>query len=523
MSESVVVGNVDIEEKNEDNKGVNKLLALVSGVSLLLIVAYAAIDPEGMQGHLKFFQNNISKYFGWWYILLNFIFVSPILIIPFTKWGRLKLGKADDKPDYTTFEWMAMLICCSFAVSAVVWAIAEPLYHLMQPPLGAEAGTMEALRDSYKITIMHVGIGGFGVFSMAAACIGLPAYRYNLPLNYSTAFYGLFGKKAYDKVPSTIFELIAMIVNFLGISTSVGLGLISLRYGINHLFGIQLDTGGMIFLTAIIAAGFCWSVYRGLDNGIKTLSNINAYMAIVVLIYVLFAGPTRNILNWMVQIPGEYFNDFFFLSLHTDAGEQAFDGQWMSWWKVFYWGWWFSWVPFVGGFLARISKGRTLRELLIACTFIPIFTTIVWYTTFGISAVYTELAGNSQLWAEIQKDVGAGFYIMVDSWPLGYGFSVIVLGMLFVFLVTSADSAAFFCAMQLSNGSANPSRLLRMSAGSGIAILAVVLTLVGGLKACQTAAVLGGFPISILMILMIVSFWKFLLREGEKLGFDTFY
>lgn len=503
--------------------GVNTFLATISGAALLLIVSYAAFNPSAMQGDMKAIQDNISRYFGWWYILLNFIFVTPVFIIPFTKWGGIKLGDADERPEYTTFEWMAMLICCSFAVSAVVWAIAEPLYHWMQPPLGAEPGSMAALKDSFKITIMHTAVGGFGVFAVAGVCIGLPAYRYGLPMNFTTAFYGLFGKKIYNKTPAMLLELIAMIVNFLGIATSIGLGMISLRYGIQHLFGVQLDTVGMIGLTCVIAAGFCWSVYRGLDNGIKTLSNINAYIAMVVFAYVLFAGPTRNIFNWIVQVPGEYFGNFVFLSLHTDAGEQAFDGKWMSWWKVFYWGWWFSWVPFVGGFLARISRGRSLREVLLVCTFIPTLTCIVWFTTFGIAGVYTEMGGNSVLWTEIQKDVGAGFYVMVDNWPLGYTFSMVVLFMMVVFMVTSADSAAFFCAMQLTDGSAEPGRIVRMTAGSGIAVLAVVLILVGGLKGCQSAAVLGGFPISVLMVFMLVSFWKLMIAEGNRLGFTRYY
>ena len=478
-----------------------------------------------MQASLKIIQDGISRYFGWWYILLDFIFITPVFIIPFTKWGSIKLGKPDDTPDYTLFEWMAMLICCTFAVGVIVWSVAEPLYHWMQPPNGADPESMDALKESFKITIMHMGIGGFGLFSVAGACIALPAYRYGLPLNFSSAFYGLFKDKAYAKVPSTIFELIAMIVNFLGISTSVGLGLISLRYGIHHLFGIQLDTKGMIFLTCIIAMGFCWSVYRGLDHGIKTLSNINTYLAIVVMLYVLCMGPTRETLNWVVQNTGEYFGNFISLSLFTDAGEQALEGKWISRWTVFYWGWWFSWVPFVGGFLARISKGRTLREMMLSATFIPVLTVVVWYSILGSSAAYTAMAdpGNSMLWAEIQKDVGAGFYIMVDRWPMGYEFSVLMLIVLFIFLVTSADSAAFYCAIQLTNGDQNPNRMVRMIAGSAIAILAVILILIGGLETCQAAAVIGGLPISFLMILMYISFWKFLISEGKKLGFYRHY
>ncbi|SEA56149.1 glycine betaine transporter [Desulfuromusa kysingii] len=515
-----VVNESDSEPEKEK---INFLLAGGSVIALLSIVIYAAIDPALMNAHMGSVKMFIARYFGWWYIGLDAVFCLPIFIIPFTKYGSLKLGKPDDKPEYSIFSWMTMLICCSFAVSVVVWAVAEPVYHWMQPPLGAEAGTMDALRQSFQITIMHTGLGGFGIFAVAGACIGLPAFRCGLPINYSTAFYGLMGDKAYSKVPSTIFELIAMVVNFLGISTSIGLGLISLRFGINYLFGIHLDTTRMIFVTCLIGLGFCWSVWRGLDSGIKTLSHVNAYIAIAVFCYVLFLGPTRHILDWMIQIPGEYFGNLIYLSLYTDATEQAFDGQWMGWWKVFYWGWWFSFVPFVGGFLARISKGRSLREMLLVCTFVPVFTCIVWYTTFGVSAVYTEMAGNVSLWAEIQKDIGAGFYVMVSQWPLGYLFSIVTMFMLFVFMITSADSAAFFCSMQLTNGSAEPCRLVRMIAGFSIVILAVTLILVGGLKACQTAAVVGGLPISFLMALMLISFWKYLHEEGERLGFKKYF
>lgn len=515
--------SIDSFDCTEQKNGINYVLAFVSLAALVAIVIYAAVDPELMKAQMDRVKGFIGTYFGWWYIGLDAIFCLPIFIIPFTRYGALKLGKPEDRPEYSTFSWMAMLICCSFAVSVIVWAVAEPVFHWQQPPLGAEAGTMDALKQSFQITIMHTGLGGFGVFAVAGACIALPAFRHGLPLNFSTAFYGLLGEKAYSRVPSTIFELFGMLVNFLGISTSIGLGLISLRYGIHYIFGIYLDTPKMILITALVGAGFCWSVWRGLDSGIKTLSNLNAYIAMVVFLYVLCAGPTRHILNWLIQVPGEYFGNLIYLSFHTDATQQAFDGKWMGWWKVFYWGWWFSFVPFVGGFLARISKGRSLREMLLACTFIPIFTCIVWYTAFGVSAVYTEMAGEVPLWAEIQQDVGAGFYVMVSQWPLGYLFSIITMFMLFIFMITSADSAAYFCSMQLTNGSAEPCRPVRMVSGIAIASLAVTLILVGGLQACQTAAVVGGLPISFLMLFMLFSFIRFLKAEGERLGFTKYY
>ncbi|MCG8633662.1 MAG: BCCT family transporter, partial [Desulfobacterales bacterium] len=170
---------------------INSVLALVSGVSLLLILSYAGLDPVGMKKSMEMIQSNISRYFGWWYILLDFIFISPVFIIPFTRWGRLKLGRAEDTPDYTRFEWLAMLLCCTFAIGIIIWAVAEPLFHLMQPPKGAAPGSVEALKDAFQITILHMGVGGFGLFAVAGACIALPAYRYGLPICFSTAFYGL--------------------------------------------------------------------------------------------------------------------------------------------------------------------------------------------------------------------------------------------------------------------------------------------------------------------------------------------
>ena len=506
-------------------RGINWILALVSGLTLVLILAYAGLDPQGMKSRLTLLQDGISRYFGWWYILLDAVFISPVFIIPFTKWGRLKLGKPGDTPDYTRFEWLAMLLCCTFAIGIIIWAVAEPLFHFMHPPRATDPGSMDALKDAFRITIFHMGVGGFGLFAVAGAAIALPAYRYGLPVSFSTAFYGLLKDKAYGRFTSTGLELVAMIVNFLGISTSVGLGLISLRYGIHHVFGIELDPAGMILLTSFIAAGFCWSVWRGLDNGIKTLSLFNTYLAIFVMIYVLCMGPTRPILNWMVQNTGYYFGNLIEISLFTDAGEQAAGGKWMSAWTVFYWGWWFSWVPFVAGFLARISKGRSLREMMLGATFMPVITVIIWYTTLGVAATYTEMntPGVSQLWAEVQKDVGAGFYVMVANWPFGSQISMLVLFVLFVFLVTSADSAAFFCAMQLTNGNPNPDRTTRIVSGCAIAALSIVLILIGGLKACQSASVLGGLPISFLLVLIFISFWKFLLEEGKKLNFNRYY
>ncbi|NDV18798.1 hypothetical protein GO013_05115 [Pseudodesulfovibrio sp. JC047] len=513
QKELVDLSQEEFENSQKEPANINYLLVITSLLALGLIVGYAALNPDLMGQQMGVVKDFISHYFGWWYIGLNGFFCLPVFIIPLTKYGSLKLGKADDVPSFSTFSWIAMLIGCSFAVSVVVWAVAEPLFHWKQPPLGAVAGSMEALKQSFQITIMHTGIGGFGVFAVAGVCIGLPAFRRGLPLTFSTAFYGLLGDKAYSRPFSAVVELIAMIVNFLGIATSIGLGLISLKFGLHYVFGIELDTFRMICLTAVVSAGFCWSVWRGIDSGIKTLSNFNAYIAMAVFCYVLLAGPTLHIMNWIVQVFGEYFGNIVYLTFHTDATEQALGGKWMGYWKVFYWGWWFSFVPFVGGFLARISKGRTLREVLLACTLIPTVTCIIWYTTFGISAVYTEMSGTVPLWTEIQKDIGAGFYVMVSQWPMGFFISIMTMFMLMVFMVTSADSSAYFCSMQLTNGSAEPSRTIRMASGISIAVLAVTLILVGGLKACQTAAVIGGFPISFLMLLMLFSLFKFLKSE----------
>ena len=498
----------------------NKLLgtydAKLFWLTLILcsfITMFGIISPKGFAAAMSAAQGWISKNFGWFFMITVASFIVFLLWAAVGRFGHITLGKDDDKPEFSYFSWIAMLFSCGIGIGFIFWAVAEPLYHYMGTPYLATKATPAAAPVAMQISLLHWGIHGWVCYCVAGLAIAYTTYRLGRPLSVANSLYGVLGDKT-DGVWGKLVDFLAAFATIAGIATSLGMGLMSIRFGINHIFGVELGNTGLAIVMLVLIVGYTISAVSGLGRGIKWLSNINVWLAFFVLIFFLFAGPTRFLLNLMVDSVGEYFQNFIFMTFWTDPIDTASSGKWLGWWTVFYWCWWIAWGPFVGGFVARISKGRTIREFIGGVVLVPLIITVIWFGVIGGSALHAEINGTVEMYKAISADAGSGIFTLLTVYPMGSLISIIVFFNLMVFLVTSADSASFFVSMIISGGELEPSTPMKLIWGFFIGMISVILLLTGGLKALQTASIVAALPFAFVMIAMMISMYRLLQKEN---------
>jgi glycine betaine transporter len=484
-------------------------LILVSSITL-----WGIFFPDGFSKAMSSSQGWISVNFGWFFSLTVSIFIAFLAWAALSKYGNIPLGQDGEAPDFTYTSWIAMLFSCGIGIGFIFWGVAEPLYHYTSTPYLAKGGTPEAAPVAMQISLLHWGIHGWACYAIAGLAIAYTTFRLKMPLSVSNSLYGILGSKT-EGLWGKLVDFLAAFATIAGIATSLGMGLMSISFGIKHVFGADLGTSGMVVVMIVLILGYTLSAVSGLNKGIKILSNVNMGLAFCVLIFFLFAGPTIFLLNLMVDSVGQYFSNFVFMSFWTDPMAQASEGKWMGWWTIFYWCWWIAWGPFVGGFVARISRGRTIREFIFGVILVPLVITIVWFNVVGGTALHAEISGTLEMYKAIAADSGSGIFTLLTQYPLGGLISFIVFFNLIIFLITSADSASFFVGMIVSGGELEPSTPIKLIFGFLIGSITVVLLITGGLKALQTASIVAALPFAFVMLGMVVS--TFLLLKKEKI------
>lgn len=479
-------------------------------VGLAVAIVFGIVAPERFAEALNAAQAFIVHNFTWWYMLViaaAILFVGWLFI---SKYGDIKLGKDDDKPEYTMFSWVAMLFSCGIGVGFIFWGVAEPLYHFMDPPYLAVGNTPEAAPVAMQVSLLHWGIHGWIAYVVIGLAVAYSTYRLGNPLRFSSTLYPLLGERANGGIGKVV-DFLAVFATIAGISTSLGMGVISIQYGTNHLFGLTMTEAYTVVALILLIAAYTISAMTGLNRGIKKLSTLNIWLAFGVLVFILIAGNTRFFLDLMVDGVGMYLSNFIFMTFWTDSVEQ---GPWLGWWTIFYWGWWISWGPFVGGFIARISKGRTIREFIVGVLFVPLAMTVIWFSVVGGAAIDAQISGAVDMWGAISADTGAGIYALLTAYPMGTFVAFVVYFNLLTFLVTSADSAAFFVSMIISKGNLVPTTMMRVVWGIALGISAVILTLSGGLQALQTVSIVAALPFSLVMLAMAFCFVKNIMNDA---------
>lgn len=495
---------------------VSKPVFLSSAILIVAFIIFGAFFNElanEVFGQAKAF---ISVRFGWFFIVVvNLALVMSIYLI-FSKYGDIRLGYQTEKPEYNLISWIGMLFSAGIGIGLLYWGTAEPLQHFMAPPLG-EPETIAAAKQAMNISFLHYGLHVWAIYGMVALSLAYFHYRRGLPLAIRSTLYPLIGKKIYGPWGHTV-DTLAVFGTMFGVVTTLGLGVLQINSGLDTLFGIPNNITVQIILIAFITMLAGLSLMMGLDKGIKRLSDINIFLTIVLLSFVIILGPTQFIVNSFVENIGNYIHQVIPLGLWTEsyAGEE----NWQSSWTIFYWAWWISWSPFVGVFIARISRGRTIREFILGVLLIPITILFLWFTAFGGSAVHMELMAAADpslaspgLIEAVKADYGSAIFKLMEFYPFAKAATLLIIVMIVLWFVTSSDSASFVIDMLTSGGDANPPKIQRLFWAGTEGVIAAVLLAAGGLGALQAASIVSGFPFAVVILIMLYSLLRGLSRD----------
>ncbi|KGX86134.1 glycine betaine uptake BCCT transporter [Pontibacillus litoralis] len=495
--------------------GLSKKVTIVFWITMaiaVLSVLWGVIAPNHLQEVTGAIRDFITVNFGWYYLIIVTLFVLFCIFVILSPFGAIKLGNPDDEPDYSMPTWFAMLFSAGMGIGLVFWGVAEPASHFATNPPTAEPGSTLALRESIKYSYFHWGIHAWAIYALVALTLAYFKYRHGAPGLISATLYPLLGDRVYGPLGKFI-DVIAVFATVIGVATTLGFGAAQINGGLTYLFNIPNEFWVQFIIIAIVTVLFMLSASTGLSKGIKYLSNANMYLALALFAFMLVVGPTLQILNVFTDTIGAYLNDVLEMSFRLEPTSDH-DRVWIQDWTIFYWAWWIAWSPFVGIFIARVSRGRTIREFLMGVLLVPTLIGFLWFATFGMSAINLEMNGIAAI-SELPME--QALFGTLAEYPLGVITSFIGLCLIGTFFITSADSATFVLGMQSTNGSLNPSNPVKFSWGLAQSGMAAILLFTGGLTGLQNALIIAALPFSIIMLMMMFSLYKSLSEELAKL------
>lgn len=485
---------------------------MASAAFTLITVIFAVAAPSSAQATFSAIQEWILRNASWVYILTVAIILLSVVFLAVSRYGDIKLGPDHSQPDYRDVTWFAMLFSAGMGIGLMFFGVAEPVMHYVAPPVGDPA-TVDAAREAMKITFFHWGLHAWSIYAMVGLVLAFFSYRHGLPLTLRSSLYPLIGDRIYGPIGYAV-DIFAIIGTIFGIATSLGLGVAQINSGPNHLFGIPVSATVQIMLIVIASLLATLSVASGLDRGIRILSEINLALALGLLLFVFVAGPTVFLLQTFVQNTGAYLSDIVYKTFNLYAYEP---NEWIGGWTLFYWGWWIAWSPFVGLFIARISRGRSIREFVCGVLLVPAGFTLMWMTVFGDTAIHFILVeGLQDLARAVAKDSSLALFVFLEQLPLSTITSIIAIVMVIVFFVTSADSGALVVDLLASNGAENSPVWQRVFWSLLIGVVAIALLLADGLEALQTATIASALPFSIILLLALWGVFKALKLDATK-------
>lgn len=467
---------------------------------IFIILLFSSIFPDAAATTFDTIQSAIITNASWFYVTAVAVILLSVVYLGFSRFGTIKLGPDHSNPDYSKLTWFSMLFSAGMGIGLMFFGVAEPVMHFLAPPV-VEAGTTEAAREAMKITFFHWGLHAWAIYAIVALILAFFAYRHGLPLTLRSALYPLIGERIYGPIGHAV-DVFAVIGTVFGVATSLGFGVAQVNSGLGYLLDIPVSTMVQVGLIIGVTGLAIISVTTGLDKGIRRLSELNMGLAVLLLLFVLIAGPTVFLLQAFVQNTGAYVSEIVGNTFNLFAYEKT---DWIGGWTVFYWGWWLSWAPFVGLFIARVSRGRTIREFVLGVLLVPAGFTLMWMTFFGNSAIDMIMnQGAEQLGELVQNDTPVALFAFLEQFPFSTFLSGLATIMVIVFFVTSSDSGSMVVDMLCSNGRDDTPVWQRIFWASGEGVVAIVLLLAGGLGALQTMAIAAALPFTI--ILMITTF-----------------
>lgn len=490
---------------------------LTSLLVIAVLVCTTLIVGKPMEKWFADTQNFVANKIGWFFILLVNGLLIFSLYLGFGKYAKIKIGGKDAKPEFSRMGWFAMLFSAGMGIGLLFWSVAEPIFHFNSNPfIGAGEDKVLAAKTSMGITFLHWGVHAWALYAIVGVALAFFTFNKKLPLTIRSIFYPLLGDKIYGPI-GDIIDIISVIATIFGLATSLGLGAQQINGGLAYLFQVENSNAVQIIVIVVITVLATLSLILGLDKGIRKLSEWNMRLAISLLVFVLIVGPTLFIFKSFIQNIGYYIGNFFELSYWTNTYKGVGEAKnWQSSWTVFYWAWWISWSPFVGIFIARISKGRTIREFIFGVLLVPTLLTMLWLSVFGGSAIFQELIGNNAITEAVNGNVATAIYHLLEQYPLTTFSSILTVILVASFFVTSSDSGSFVVDTLTSGGRHDAPKGQKIFWASMEGLLAAVLLVGGGLTALQTASILTAIPFAIILIIMCYSFYKSLTEYREE-------
>ena len=515
-------------------KGLHPAMGIASKGMVAAFVVFTALNVE--------FANSVySAVRGWIESALNWYYISALVVMLFvcfylmlSRFGSIKLGDDDSKPEFSNFSWFAMLFSAGVGIGLLFFGIAEPMFYFdnTQPwgypnnPFADHAMVTDMNVDravfAMRVTYFHWGFHGWAVYVMIGLCLAYFGFRKKLPLTLRSALYPIIGERIYGPLGHAV-DLLAVFGTVFGVATSLGLGVSQMATGLNHLFGVDPGTTTQLILIVIISIVATFSAVSGVGNGIRIISEWNIWLSVVLLAFFLFGGPTKWLMGFFVTTVGDYL--WHVIPMGFKTFNNTGDAAWQGGWTIFYWGWWISWAPFVGMFIARISRGRTIREFMVGVMFVPTTIAFFWLCIFGGNAMFTELnapggvgtAGIAQLirdWNLPSALYGTIEHVTDLGW-LNWAMAALATFLLATWFITSSDSGTLVITTMLSMGDEDPPQRFRIVWGLGEGFVAAVLLLAGGLQALQTASIAAALPVSVIMLLMAYGIVKSLHEDSS--------
>lgn len=495
--------------KSNSKTTILKPVFIPSVIFIVGLVAFTIFAPELANDIFGTTKNFVAEKFAWLYMLSVGIFLCFALFLAVSPFGKFKLGPDQSKPTYTNISWFAMLFSAGMGIGLMFFGVAEPVMHYIAPPIG-DKESIESAKLAMNIVFLHYGLHAWSIYAIVGLVLAYFSFRHGLPLSIRSALYPLVGDRIYGPIGHSV-DTIAVLGTVFGVATSLGFGVLQINSGLNYLFDIPVGISTQIILIALITAVATVSVVLGLDGGIKRISELNLYLASALLLFVFLAGPTFYLLDALIQNIGSYVSNIVFMTFNQYTYNKT---PWMSSWTLFYWAWWIAWAPFVGMFIARVSRGRTIREFVLGVLFIPVGFTFIWMTVFGNTALDAIINhGFVELSSAVSADVSTALFKFLQHFPFSSVTSILGIILVMTFFVTSADSGSLVVDTLASGGKTNNPVWQRIMWALTQGVVAIALLLAGGLGALQSASIVIALPFAIVMLIACWGMYKALSLE----------
>jgi glycine betaine transporter len=491
-------------------------------MSFLLVLGFGIwglLEPDAMTGAAMGMVDFVLRSIGWMYLALCSSFLVLSAWLAFGPYGSVRLGPDDARPEFSTASWLAMLFAGGMGAGLVFWGVAEPVSHFAHPPGDVLGATPSAARLSMVLTNLHWGLHAWSIYAVCALVLAYFIFRRSMPGLISTPIRATLPASRSTRLLGLISDVVGTLAVVFGLAGSLAMGVLQVRAGVTDLFGISPTTAVSVLILAVLTVAFMTSASTGLSKGIQLLSNVNMALMLLLLIVVILFGPTAYIMEAFINSIGDYLAAIPSYSFRLLSYENQMD--WTSAWTLTYLIWWVAWGPFVGIFIARISRGRTIREFCVGVILIPTLFSIFWFAALGGTSIWIELNGGGGLAELVSEDTATALFAFLDYMPQGALLGTMALALVFIFLVTSADSGTFVISMMTSEGRLNPSVGMKLAWGTAIAVLTLAILLSSSVEVAKAMAIFGAVPFTLILVLQVVGFLRALRRESERPGEGT--